>query len=185
MGDPVGPISTTGSDAFHRQPGAAAGRRKHFEILQAIELSGSEAAGRGRRPDHYFHDGRRQTLDALDGRSQLVVEKRDEMLVAHRGRSLDPGEHAADDRIALLRAAHRLDDVAEKRRMQVTEVADRTAVGFERGQYRNAIRLRQPFHRSDAFAFLVERREILSVELKMGRVFAGEHGVRLRSRSHQ
>ena len=107
------------------------------------------------------------------------------MLVAHRGRSLDPGEHAADDRVALLRAAHRLDDVAEKRRMQVTEVADRTAVGFERGQYRNVIRLRQPFHRGDALPFLVKPRKILSVELKMCRVFAGEHGVRLRSRSHQ
>ena len=69
--------------------------------------------------------------------------------------------------------------------MQVTKVADRTAVGFERGQYRNVIRLRQPFHRSDALPFLVKRREILSVELKMGRVFAGEHGVRLRSCGHQ
>ena len=82
----------------------------------------------------------------------------------------------------MLRAAHRLDHVAEKGRMQVAEVADRAAVGFERGQYRYAVAAWPgPSPASNAPPFLVERDEILSVELKMRCVLARQNGVGLRS----
>ena len=66
----------------------------------------------------------------MDARPQLVVERRDEPLRRRRF-GFAFGQRAAHHRIAELRAAHRLDDIAGKRRMQIAEEADRAAIGAQ------------------------------------------------------
>src|SRR3712207_7325143 len=49
-----------------------------FEILQSIELPGSEAPRGERRADDHLDDGGCQTLDRVDGGPQELVQLRDE-----------------------------------------------------------------------------------------------------------
>ncbi len=116
-------------EPFHREARAFDAARPRFEILQPIELPGPEAPCGERRTHDDFDDHRRQSLDLVHGRAQLVVELSEEQRIGLGGSRLDLCEHAAHERIALLRRAHRFHDVAEKRRMHVAEIAHAAAVG--------------------------------------------------------
>jgi hypothetical protein len=53
--------------------------RVGLEILQAEELPRAELLRGPRSVHHHLHDLRREALDVVHGRAQLLVERRDEI----------------------------------------------------------------------------------------------------------
>ncbi len=120
-------------EAFHAEHGVFRARREGFVILQAIELAGLEGAcGDGGAHDD-FDDVRREADHVMHDGAEFVVEFGDQ-----RGgfglRGLQVRQHARDDGISLLRAAHGFDDVAGERGVQIAEEADGAAIGAYRHQ---------------------------------------------------
>src|SRR4029077_15054131 len=76
------------------------------------------------------------------------------------------------------RAAHRLDDIAEKTGVQVAEKADRAPVGTQMREHPYRRWLHDPLRRRRVAA-LVERAEIAAVERDVVGVLTAQHGVRL------
>ncbi len=109
--------------------------RERLEVLQPVELPGLELARRHGRVHHDLDDGRRQPVDLVHGRHELVVELREEGApggVSPRLRRfverLDLREESDHVRVAVLRARHRLDDAAGVVRVVVAVERDRLAV---------------------------------------------------------
>src|SRR6185436_5973249 len=100
-------------------------------------------ARRAWRTHHDFDDRRRQALDAMHRRDELIGELAEEGLARDRSLRRTLRKDPRDDRVALLRGTHRLDDVAEIRWMDIAEVADEAAVGLLCEQHLRHARLRR------------------------------------------
>ena len=72
---------------------------------------------------------RREAAHLVHHRAQIAVQAAQELRVVQRREADSARKHAADDRISLLRAAHRFHHVAEVRGMQVAEEAHEAPVG--------------------------------------------------------
>src|ERR1043165_2446723 len=96
-------------------------------------------------------------------------------------RSGQARKHARDDRVSLLRARHRLDDVAIKRRMQIAEKADRASVGAYLGNDRRTLRLGEAANRMHRVPVFVPQLKILAIEMEVLRILSREDRIGLRS----
>jgi hypothetical protein len=116
------------SEAFHRERVPSTRARQRLEVLQPVELPGLEGARRHRRATTTSTMVRRQADDVMNTARSSSLSFTDQRsgVGTLDGRALR--EHAAHYRVALLRAAHRLDDVAGERRMEVAEEAGALAI---------------------------------------------------------
>src|SRR5207247_5923679 len=154
-------------------------RGEGLEILKTVELAGAEFARGERGLYHHFDDGGREPLDLVHGGEQLAGERSEE-----RGRRAPKTrkrlrQSTRHDLVALARRSERLDHVAEVGGMQIAEEADEAPVGKARKQHVGARGLGNRALRLRRASVLVAGLEIFSVELKVRRVLAGEHRVRL------
>ena len=147
-------------------------------ILQAIELARMKGTRGHRRPHHHLDDLWRQPDDFMHSRARLIIETRRE-LCRRRPRGRAPCQHAAHHRVAQGGAAHRLDDVPGKARMEVAEKANRPPVGPQAHQHSHRRGLRRPFG-GGRVPFFVERAEITPVEDDIRGILAAQHRVGLR-----
>ena len=128
-------------------------RRQRLEVLQPIELAraGSARAAAGARTTTSTIVGVSRSTRTTVARSS-PSSAREERRVARADAGATLRQHARHDRIALLRARHRLHDVAGERRMQVAEEAGRAAVGADVGEHRGLLGLGEALDRLDRLA---------------------------------
>ena len=170
-------------EALHGERGGVDGRRQRFVILQPVKLARLERPRSHGGLDDDFDDGRRQADDVVNDGAKFAVELVDERGGRRPFRSV-ARESAGDDGVALLGPAHRLHHVAGEGWMQIAEKADGAAVGAERGEHADGGGLGELL-RLHRMAVFVHRLEITAVDENVRRVFALQHGVRLRARGHQ
>ena len=168
-------------EPFHLHASACGNRRKGFEILQAIELAGTEFFRRKRGADHDLDDIRREALHALHGGDQLVCDPRKKLRRRRVDLRLAPLEDPRYDRVTLLGRAHCLHDVTEERRVHIAEVADEAAVRRPCEQHVGRFGLGGRALRLDRVAFLVAGGEVFSVQHEVLPVLARKDGIGLRA----
>ena len=122
---------------------------------------------RQRRTHHNLHNGRRKTIDFHHTRPQRVIQMMTQLSKVIAVRSA-AAQHPINHRIPMLCRCHRLDHIARKGGMQITEKTHPASIISERGQkavFRAPDRLDRPCDLL-GIAIFIQQLKIIAIQLQ-------------------